>query len=135
MNLSVQNSILHAKEHEKIGEWPQALTHWKTARALNNNGDQKEYIQENINSLELLIEAIDEGDRIRKATSDQMKQLTDLDIETKKQMSWLIQGAHLSMITKEARLELEQFINKYPGVPRAVIISWGLDFYAAWQTI
>lgn len=121
------------REAEQKGNWKIALDLWREARQIDSvEGDYYDYIQTNINSTVMLIEAIEKGENLRKSMQDALKDLDNMDLENKKKYAWLLVGLSLGMITKEARVELEEWINKYPMLPRETILKWGSDFYETW---
>lgn len=130
---TIADIFLKIRKVEESGDWKLALTLWQNARQIDTNGEFHDYIQDNINSITMLIEAIDEGDKIRRSVEEGMEEIRQMSIEDKKKYAWLIQGLEVKLLTKEAYLELLTWMNKYPMIPPQSIIQWGLDFYKNWK--
>lgn len=124
----------YARRLEHEGRWQEAADIWKTlSQVERGRGGNPTYYEEQCSACEMLVYAIEEGDKFREMCKQKMRDINALPEEEKRHLSWQIKGYCLGMLTKDARREVEEFFNEYPRVPKQTIINWGLEYYDTWS--
>lgn len=126
-----------AKLLERESKWNEAALEWGRLAAREHEAGDPEsrsrFYNENASACMELHRAIKAGDELREKCSLSLEAINNLPEEEKRHLSWMIKGYSIGMLTKEARLEMEDFFNKYPAVPKQSIIDWAEKYYASWE--